>query len=121
MIRKAFRMSVNPGAEAEYERRHNPIWKDLERVLLDHGVHTYSIFLDEASQDLFGYIEVGDDEQWGSIAATDACRRWWAYMRDVMPTHADNSPVSRDLREVFHLERADSGGADRQPAFSAVR
>jgi L-rhamnose mutarotase len=27
-------------------------------------------------------------------------------MRDVMPANADNSPVSRDLREVFHIERA---------------
>jgi L-rhamnose mutarotase len=26
-------------------------------------------------------------------------------MRDVMPANPDNSPVSRDLREVFHLER----------------
>ncbi|HEV7502035.1 MAG TPA: L-rhamnose mutarotase, partial [Vicinamibacteria bacterium] len=29
MIRKAFRMSVTPGAEAEYERRHAPIWEEL--------------------------------------------------------------------------------------------
>jgi L-rhamnose mutarotase len=27
-------------------------------------------------------------------------------MRDVMPVNADASPVSRDLREVFHIERS---------------
>jgi L-rhamnose mutarotase len=32
-IRKAFVMQVNPGAEQEYEKRHNPIWPDLEKVL----------------------------------------------------------------------------------------
>jgi len=30
MIRKAFRMRVNEGAAEEYERRHRPIWKELE-------------------------------------------------------------------------------------------
>jgi len=40
-IRKAFVMSVNPGLGEEYERRHNPIWLDLERVLKDHGVSNY--------------------------------------------------------------------------------
>jgi L-rhamnose mutarotase len=26
-------------------------------------------------------------------------------MRDIMPANADDSPVARDLREVFHLGR----------------
>ena len=105
MPRKAFRMAVNDGAESEYERRHRPIWAELEQVLFDHGVRTYTIFLDEASRDLFGYVEVDSDEQWNRIAGTDVCRRWWAYMRDCMPTNPDHSPVSRELREVFHIER----------------
>ena len=105
MIRKAFRLSVNAGAEAEYERRHTPIWADFERVLLDHGVHAYSIFLDPDTRDLFGYVEIEDEERWNAVAATDVCRRWWRHMRDLMPSNSDNSPVSRDLREVFHLER----------------
>ena len=103
MIRKAFRMSVDAGAEAEYERRHRPIWPELEAVLRSHGVRTYSIFLDETTRDLFGYAEVESEARWESIAATDVCRRWWRHMRDVMPAHADDSPVSRPLREVFHL------------------
>ena len=32
-IRKAFVMSVNPGQEKEYEKRHRPIWPELEAVL----------------------------------------------------------------------------------------
>jgi L-rhamnose mutarotase len=34
MIRKFFVMQLNPGAEEEYRRRHNPIWKELEDVLV---------------------------------------------------------------------------------------
>ena len=44
-VRKAFVMSVNAGAEAEYEMRHNPIWPELEKVLKGHGVSNYSILL----------------------------------------------------------------------------
>ena len=53
MIRKAFVMAVNPDKHAEYERRHNPIWPELKRVLKRHGVHNYSIFLDPATSRLF--------------------------------------------------------------------
>lgn len=109
MVRKAFRMSVNPGLEQEYERRHNPIWPELEAVLRSHGVLTYSIYLDPDTCDLFGYVEVEDEDRWNAIAATPACRRWWASMRELMPAHADDRPVSRDLREVFHIARARTG------------
>jgi L-rhamnose mutarotase len=109
MIRKAFRMQVHEGCEDEYERRHRPIWPELEETLIAHGVRTYSIFLDPATRDLFGYAEVESEEQWASVAGTGVCRRWWQYMRDVMPTNPDASPVSRDLREVFHIERAGTG------------
>jgi len=44
MIRKSFVMQLNRGAEAEYRRRHNPVWEELERTLRAHGVHNYSIF-----------------------------------------------------------------------------
>ena len=103
MIRKAFVMSVNAGAEAEYERRHNPIWPELEQTLLKHGVHSYSIFLHSETRQLFAYVEFKSVAQWEAIAATGVCQRWWAYMREIMPSNADNSPVSKELREVFHM------------------
>lgn len=104
MIRKAFLMQVNADAHDEYERRHKPIWTDLEAVLRNHGVSNYSIFLNEETSQLFGYAEIESEELWNEIAKTDECKRWWAFMKDVMPSNPDNSPVSLDLREVFHLE-----------------
>jgi L-rhamnose mutarotase len=104
VIRKAFRMSVNPGQQTEYTRRHNPIWAELEDVLRRHGVHRYSIFLDPETGDLFAYAEIESDERWAELAGTEVCRRWWRSMRELMPSNADNSPISRDLREVFYLE-----------------
>jgi len=104
MIRKAFVLSVNPDCVEEYTRRHTPIWPELAETLTAHGVHNYSLFLHPETHQLFGYAEVESEKQWSAIAETDICRRWWAFMKDVMPSNPDNSPVSLDLSEVFHRE-----------------
>ena len=104
MIRKAFLMSVHPEREAEYEARHNPIWPELEKTLREHGVHTYTIFLHPETRQLFAYVEFEDEAQWDAVADTPVCRRWWAHMRELMPSNPDDSPVSEELREVFHIE-----------------
>ena len=109
MIRKAFRMSVNPGQQAEYARRHNPIWTELDEVLRRHGIRSYSIFLDPDTNDLFAYAEVESHEQWDAIARTEVCRDWWRSMRELMPSNPDDSPLMHDLREVFSLDRRDDG------------
>lgn len=49
MIRKAFVMQVNADAHVEYQRRHNPIWPELEAVLKAHGAHHYAIYLDQSA------------------------------------------------------------------------
>jgi L-rhamnose mutarotase len=113
MIRKAFRMSVHPGRYEEYTRRHNPIWPELEKTLLDHGVRDYSIYLDPNTGDLFAYALIESEERWAAVAATDVCQRWWTHMRDLMPSNPDHSPVAVDLREVFHLERDGSAGVGK--------
>lgn len=103
MIRKAFVMQVNSDAHAEYQRRHSPIWPELEAELKAHGAHHYSIFLDEKRNLLFGFVEVESEASWNAIAETDVCQRWWKHMGDVMPSNPDYSPVSDDLKEVFYL------------------
>lgn len=97
-------MEVAAGCEAEYERRHQPIWEELEATLKEHGAHRYSIFLHSGTNQLFGYVEIEDEARWNAIAATPVCQRWWKYMSEIMPSNPDNSPQSVELREVFHLE-----------------
>ena len=46
MKRNAFVMHLNPGMEAEYQKRHDEIWPELSAVLRAAGVSDYSIFLD---------------------------------------------------------------------------
>jgi len=104
MIRKAFMMTLIPGHEAEYQRRHQPTWPEVEEVLREHGVQNYSIFLNRGTHQLFGYAEIESEELWQQIGQTDACRRWWSYMNELMLTNSDNSPVTETLDEVFHLD-----------------
>jgi L-rhamnose mutarotase len=104
-IRKAFVMTVNAGQEVEYERRHRPIWPELEQTLKEHGVVTYTIFLLPETRQLFGYVEFRDQAQWDAVAKTAVCQRWWKHMSAVMPSNPDNSPISTELKEVFHIEQ----------------
>ena len=104
MIRKAFTMSVKPGRQDEYRKRHNPIWPELERVLKVHGVHNYSIFLERDTNTLFAYVELESVERWRRIAETPECQRWWMSMKELMPANPDASPMTEDLDEVFHMD-----------------
>ncbi len=72
-------------------------------MLRAHGVLSYSIFHLAATGQLFAYAEIADEAQWAAIAETEVCRRWWRHMSPIMPSHADHSPISAELREVFHL------------------
>jgi L-rhamnose mutarotase len=104
MIRRAFLMTLLPGNQEEYERRHNPIWPELEATLKAHGVSRYSIFLERETDRLFAYAELESEELWRKIAETDAAQRWWAHMKPLMETNLDNSPIVRVLQEVFHID-----------------
>jgi len=112
VIRRAFRMSVHPAHQSEYRRRHNPIWQELEQTLVRHGVRSYSIYLDPATNDLFAYAEIESEERWRAIASTEVCQRWWQHMREIMPSNPDGSPVASDLTEVFHIEAPATPGGE---------
>ena len=96
-------MTVRECCEEEYEKRHSPIWQELADVLKSHGAHNYSIFLDAPTRQLFACVEIEDEARWADIASADVCRRWWESMKELMPSNPDSSPVSREMREVFHL------------------
>ena len=97
-------MTLRPGCQQQYQRRHNPIWPELQEVLKLHGVHNYSIFLDRGTDSLFAYVEIESEALWQQIAQTPVCRQWWAYMKEMMLTNGDDSPVAIELDEVFHLD-----------------
>ena len=103
-MRKGFKMKLYPGMAEEYERRHNLLWPEMKEMIHAHGGHNYSIYLDEETNVLYGYIEIDDPELWAKSADTPINRKWWDYMADIMETNPDNSPVAIDLQNVFHLD-----------------
>ena len=101
---KGFKMYLHPGMEAEYKRRHDALWPEMIEMIHAYGGKNYTIFLDRDTNTLFGYLEIENEEKWADSANTAICRKWWDYMADIMDTNPDNSPVSIDLNEVFHLD-----------------
>ena len=73
-------------------------------MIHEYGGKNYSIFLDSDTNTLFGYIEIEDEEKWKQSADTQINRRWWHYMADIMETNEDESPVSKGLKLMFHLD-----------------
>jgi len=96
-------MKLHPGMEDEYQRRHNAIWPELDRLLTEAGVHNYSIFLDQESSTLFGTLQLKDQQAFDALATHPLMKKWWAFMSDIMETNPDQSPVSIPLKEVFYL------------------
>lgn len=103
MKRIAFKMKLNPGCRDEYIRRHDTIWPELVTLLKETGIADYSIFLDEETLSLFGVLKVNDAMQMDKLPEQEVMKRWWAYMKDIMESNPDNSPVSIPLEEVFYL------------------
>lgn len=103
MERLAFKMKLHKGLEAEYKKRHDALWPELETLLKVNGISEYSIFLDEDTNTLFGVMKVEDRQRLEALPAEPVMQKWWAYMKDIMESNPDNSPVSIGLKEVFFL------------------
>lgn len=101
--RIAFRMNLNPGQAAEYEKRHDEIFPGLAQALKDAGVSDYSIWHDPETNHLFAILTRADDHTMEALPDTEICRRWWAFMADIMETDANNIPTQVPLKRVFLL------------------
>ena len=104
MKRVAFKMKLKPNFEQEYKRRHDEIWPELAEELSRAGVWDYSIFLDRETLTLFAFQKLRQGNTADRLPEAEIVKRWWEYMKDIMETNPDNSPVAVPLEEVFHLD-----------------
>ena len=102
--RIAFRMNLNPGQAAEYEKRHDEIWPELSRILKDAGISDYTIWLDPVTHHLFATLTRRHDHGMDTLPRNEVVKRWWKFMADIMETHPDNVPVQVELKKVFDLQ-----------------
>jgi L-rhamnose mutarotase len=103
MHRMAFKMKLFKGKEAEYKKRHDEIWPEIKSLLKQAGIEDYSIFLDEETNVLFGILKIEDPMKLDELPDHPVMKKWWGYMKDIMETNEDGSPVSVRMSEVFYL------------------
>jgi L-rhamnose mutarotase len=101
--RISFKMQLYKGFEAEYKKRHDALWPELKQLLKSKGISEYSIFLDETTNSLFSIMKAENPEVLNELPSHPVMKKWWNYMKDIMETNEDNSPVSIALKEVFYL------------------
>src|SRR5580704_11356988 len=104
MQRNAFKMKLKPGVTAEYKKRHDEIWPELQKELRAAGISDYSIFFDEETLTLFAVQKLSDGNTASRVPETAIVKKWWKYMAPLMEVNPDNSPVTKPLSEVFYLE-----------------
>ena len=100
----AFKMKLNPGMLEEYKKRHDDLWPELHSLLKDNGLSEYSIFFDEETNILFAFQKQAGDQGSQDLGKTEIVKKWWKYMADIMETNPDNSPISKELVEVFYMD-----------------
>jgi L-rhamnose mutarotase len=103
MEKVAFVLQLKPGHEAEYKRRHDVIWPELQEELKASGIVDYSIFLHPDTLQLFGFITRETNHSMDELPTKPIMKKWWDYMADIMDTNEDNSPTSIQLIKVFQL------------------
>ncbi|MEM6843084.1 MAG: L-rhamnose mutarotase [Bacteroidota bacterium] len=104
MKRVAFKMQLLPEYAEEYQKRHDAIWPELVDLLHQSGISDYHIFHDPDTHELFATYALADDQKVDQLDQEDVMKKWWAYMKDIMETHEDNSPKSKPLEEVFFMK-----------------
>lgn len=104
MQRVGFRMKLKKGFQAEYQKRHDELWPELEALLKSAGIRDYVIFLDEETLSLFASLSIDNPAALDELPKQPVMQRWWEYMSDIMDSHPDNSPVTFPLKEVFYMQ-----------------
>lgn len=97
-------MKLFPGCATEYNKRHSEIWPDVASLLKRAGVRDYYIFLDEETNILFASFKIIDEQVLETLPALQVMKDWWASLVDIMETNPDNSPITRNLKEMFYLQ-----------------
>ena len=104
MQRNAFKMKLKPGCAAEYKKRHDEIWPELQKELRDAGISDYSIFLDEETLTLFACQKLTKGNTVAALPDSSVVKKWWKSLVSLMDVNPDNSPVVKPLKEIFRLD-----------------
>ena len=84
----------------EYIRRHHEIWPQMRDLILEAGIHDYSIWL--SGTDIFACYEVDDMDRCAAVLKASSIKAEWdKYMSDIICFADGVAPES--LRLAFLL------------------
>lgn len=103
MERNCFVMTIRPGTEGEYQRRHEEIWPEMVDALREGGIKNYTLF--RRGLEVVGYAECDPDARtaWAKVAVSEANGRWQKWFSDVIVGHSDGES-EESYAEVWHLD-----------------
>jgi L-rhamnose mutarotase len=99
----AFKMQLLPGFKEEYKKRHEEIWPELKSLLKAAGIQDYYIFFDGSTNALFAFLKTDNAAAMDELPQHPVMQKWWKYMKDIMETNADDSPVVQPLDKMFFM------------------
>lgn len=99
----AFCLHLRPGAEAEYEKRHDALWPEMKAMLAEHGVLHYEIWLHRETMNLHGFIVRRKDHTMAAIPDHPVQARWRAHMADLLVQGPDGMPVREEMARMFRF------------------
>ena len=103
MLRAGFAMQLKPGNKAEYKRRHDEIWPELNELLRTSGISDYTIFLEEASLQLFAVQKLADNHTTDQLSQNPLVKKWCEYMSDIVLMDSSGNPISTPLPRRLDL------------------
>jgi L-rhamnose mutarotase len=99
----AWTMTLHPGKEDEYDRRHREIWPDMLALLHGAGITQYSIFRD--GRTVFGCFEAADESAVrATMQASPVNTRWQQAMAPLVASAPDGTiGVTRKLARAWDM------------------
>ena len=69
-------ITLRPGVEAEYERRHDEIWPEMVAALHAAGFSEMRLFRHEQTVSIYSVAHPDADTAWARLRETDINTRW---------------------------------------------
>ncbi len=108
MERLCFLMHLVPGMEAEYEKRHDEIWPDMQAAVNEAGFRNYTLF--RRGTQVIGYAECVPDiaTVLSQMGAHEVNTRWGESLSHVIASMTDETGDLIRYTEVWHLDESAS-------------
>lgn len=103
MEHRSFVLKIDPKDAADYLKRHEKVYAELEEQFGKVGIHSYHIFYHEGT--LFAYMLVEDYEKaMSQLAHHPANLRWQEFMSDMLIPW-ESGETSKDIPKMYSYEK----------------